>query len=224
MRKLFEERPMRRSIGWSMTVWFLVGLWVPSALAMTAVKRTLNDLVRLSDLVLIGTVKRIESAREPTSGKIYTYMTLSDLMVIKGDLRSNEYVLRLRGGVVDGMAEMYPGRPQFEEAKRYLIFVRGNFREFFPVVGMHQGVFHVEWDPERQQEVVRPFRGHVISAGNSGQLQQGQEELPTPTESVTVEQFVQRIQEQLRALEPGRQDNPDGSGSANPASSGGTTR
>jgi len=211
---------MRRSIGWGMAVWFL-GLWIPSAFALMAVPRTFDELVTLSELVLIGTVTRVESAWDAARERIYTHVTFSELQGLKGEFPNDTYVLRISGGIVGKVAEFYPGMLRFDQGKRYIIFVRGNFSDIFPVIGLHQGVFQVEWDPERQQEVVRPLQGQVVSEGNSGQLQRHQEALQ---DSLTVAQFVQRVQERLRALQQGRQEQPDDSTPANPASSGGITR
>jgi hypothetical protein len=172
-------------------------------------------------VVLIGTVKQVDSARDAARGRIYTYVTLTKLEVVKGKFSDNTYVLRMSGGTVGNVAQRYPGMPRFAQGERYIIFVRGNFSDTLPVVGLQQGIFHVVWDPERQQEVVRPIQGEIINEGNRGQLQQRQEALQ---ENVTVAQFVQRVQERLRALQQGRQEPPGDSTQADPTTPGGATR
>jgi hypothetical protein len=61
-----------------------------------------------------------------------------------------------------------------------------------------QGVFRVEWDPQRQQEVVRTFQD-LAHARTSGALSFAQQRASSLSATrVTVETFVQRIHEQLR--------------------------
>jgi hypothetical protein len=171
-------------------------------------------LVGLADWVLIGTVTQITSAVEAKGERIYTYVRLTDLEIIKGEWHDTEYVLRVSGGVVDQRGEVYHGLPQFEEGKRYILFIQGNFSALFPVVGLHQGVFRVEWDPARQQTVVWPLSdAHPKSLGGLP-LEEPRESI-LPAAGVTVEAFVQHIHAQLRVLSQegpgaGNADHPGG--------------
>ena len=198
---------MRQSIGWTVGILVLLVVWQTRVGALTAIQRTFTELVGLADCVLIGTVTRVTSALGTDGEKIYTYVTLADLEVIKGEVPDTSYVLRIRGGTVDTQREVYPGIPQLEVGGRYILFVQGNFRDLFPVVGLAQGVFRVEWDPERQQEVVRTSPEQQLASFLS-------------ETSMTVEAFVQRIHEQLR-LHP--QEGPRVTSPGGPPSPGGAT-
>ena len=165
--------------------------------------------------MLIGTVTQVTSAVEAKGERIYTYVTFTDLEMIKGAWHDTEYVLRVSGGVVDQRGEVYPGLPQFEEGRRYILFIQGNFSALFPVVGLHQGVFRVEWDPARQQTMVWPFSDYARPETR------GTLPLVEPRESMlsaagmTVEAFVQHIHAQLRVLSQegagaGNADHPGG--------------
>jgi hypothetical protein len=157
-------------------------------------------LVGLADWVLIGTVTQIASATEPRGERIYTYVTLVDLEMIKGAWHDTEYVLRVSGGFVDQRGEVYPGLPQFEVGRRYILFIQGNFSALFPVVGLHQGVFRVEWDAARQQMVVWPLADQENATIRSSPLLGQLRDAMHPAAGVTVEAFVQRIHAQLRIL------------------------
>jgi hypothetical protein len=189
---------MRPSIGWSVGIFFLVVVWETSVLALTAVQRTFDELVVLSECVLIGTVTTVKSELGSDGEKIYTYVTLSDLEVIKGEVSDIQYVLRVRGGNVDTKWEFYPGVPRLAVGGRYILFIQGNFHDFFPVVGLAQGIFRVEWDPERQREVVRNLQDQTYAQTGGGQPPEHQQESSLSATDVTVEAFVQRIHEQLR--------------------------
>jgi hypothetical protein len=80
----------------------------------------------------------------------------------------------------------------------HVLFIQGNFSALFPVVGLQQGVFRVEWDPARQQTMVWPLSDQA-RAITRGAPALGQESL-LPAAGMTVEAFVQRIHAQLRAL------------------------
>ena len=195
MRKI-----MQHCIGLAVVVWLLAIGWTTSSWALTAIPRTFAELVGLADWVLIGTVTQVTSAVEAKGTRIYTYVTLADLEVIKGEWHDSEYVLRVSGGAVDQRGEVYPGFPQFEAGRRYILFIQGNFSALFPVVGLHQGVFRVEWDPARQQTVVWPLSEQTPAQTHGGSpLGQARQSL-LPAASVTVEAFVQRIHAQLRIL------------------------
>jgi len=199
-RRYLMRQSMWHRLGAAVVVWLLALGWTTSPWALTARMRTFAELVGLADWVLIGTVTQVTSAVEAQGKRIYTYVTLTDLEVIKGKWHGTEYVLRISGGVVDQQGEVYSGLPLFEAGRRYLLCIQGNFSALFPVVGLHQGVFRVEWDPARQQTVVRPLASQVPARLLDGPLLEQPQESRLPAAGVTVEDFVQRIHAQLRAL------------------------
>ena len=203
----------RHRLGAAVVVWLLALVWTTSSWALTVVPRTFAELVGLADWVLIGTVTQVTSAVEAKGERIYTYVTLADLEVIKGEWHDTEYVLRVSGGVVDQRGEVYPGLPQFEEGKRYVLFIQGNFSALFPVVGLHQGVFRVEWDPTRQQTVVWPLSDDARPKTYGGLPLEEARESMLSAAGVTVEAFVQHIHAQLRVLS---QEGPDAGNADHP--------
>ncbi len=193
---------MRQRNAWAIGLVMLLLSWQTRVDALTAIPRTFAELVERADCVLIGTVMQVTTAVGAEGEKIYTYVTLADLEVLKGEVPDTSYVLRVRGGVVDTQAEVYPGLPQLEAGGRYILFVQGNFRDLFPVVGLHQGVFRVGWDPARQQEVVRPLQAESHVRSSAERLPDSPSEPSHPEDGVTVEAFVQRIQAHLQTLHP----------------------
>jgi hypothetical protein len=142
-----------RAIGVVLLAW---GLLSATAQALTVVPRSFDELVQLADTVVVGTVTAVHSEMTDTAAqRIISQVTLSQLQVIKGPAIDGDYVLQVPGGVVGRYAEDYPGLPSFEVGRRYVLFVRGNRRDFFPVVGVTQGVFRVVNDAAGRQVVVR---------------------------------------------------------------------
>ena len=137
-----------------------------SAHGLTVVPRSFDELVLLSDLILAGTVREIHSHYADgglNRNTIVSDVTLSDLQMVKGELDTADYVLRVPGGVVGRYAQDYPGIPAFQTGQRYLVFIRGNRRDFFPVVGVGQGVFRILINGQGEPVVIRD--DHVNHAG-----------------------------------------------------------
>lgn len=169
-------------------VWALL-LAMPAG-ALSVVQRSFDELVALSDLVLVGTVGELRSGYDsPDQKTIHTHIILGDLEVVKGRLDTAQYTLRIAGGRVDDRIDVYPGLPQLRPGQRYVLFIRGNFRDFFPVVGIHQGIYQVLSDGAGR-EVVLPASGDAARPGlAAGQL------LDTQLETLTA--FLRRIRSQL---------------------------
>src|SRR3569623_327776 len=160
MHQSLVLRPLHRIA----TAVLLALLTIPSAHALSVVPRSFDELVSLADVVLGGMVSAQQSrCVTPEQVQISTYVTLSDLQVVKGALDDPQYTLRIAGGVVGDRAEEYPGLPQLVTGQSYVLFVRGNQRDFFPVVGIHQGVYHIVKDAAGR-EVVLPLLGDAQEA------------------------------------------------------------
>ena len=106
-REFLTRKIIRYRIGSAVVVWLLALGWTTSSWTLTAVPRTFAELVGLADWVLIGTVTQVTSAVEAKGERIYTYVTLADLEMIKGAWHDTEYVLRVSGGVVNQRGEVY---------------------------------------------------------------------------------------------------------------------
>lgn len=144
--------------------------------ALSVVPRSFDELVSLSELVLVGTVSELRSGYDAPDRKIIrTQVILKDLEIVKGRLDTAHYTLRIAGGRVGDRIDVHPGLPQLRPGQRYVLFIRGNFRDFFPVVGINQGVYQVLRDGAGR-EVVLPATGDAAHAGLAAQLSAAQPE------------------------------------------------
>lgn len=136
-----------------------VSLWAHApAFALSVVPRSFDELVQRADLVMVGTVQDVRSEFADgglDQNTIFSYVSFGDLDVVKGRVAAMEYELRVPGGVVGRFAQDYPGVPTFQTGQRYLLFIRGNRRDFFPVVGITQGVYRVLTTTQERHVVVR---------------------------------------------------------------------
>ncbi len=101
-----------------------------------------SEIVRRSDLIVAGTVTRIESRYEQNRATIRTYVTLEGLQVFKGTAGA-KLVLRLEGGRIGADVLDVPLMPRFKLGARYLCYVSGNGEKLSPITGFHQGLFEI---------------------------------------------------------------------------------
>ena len=120
--------------------------------ALVVVQRSFQDLVGRAEQIVAGTVTSILQAQDE-SGAPATFVTFSDLTVLKGDV-GDTLTLRLYGGSGDGVVSRIPDLPAFTSGERAVIFVAGNGRDVCPLVGVWQGRFRVHFDATRGTDVV----------------------------------------------------------------------
>jgi len=130
---------------------FLLGLG-RAANAMVVVQRDFPELVALAEQIVVGTVSDIKQAADP-SGAPATYVTFSDLTVLKGDV-GDTLTLRFYGGESGAVVVRIADMPTFTLGERAVVFVAGNGQAVCPLVGVWQGRFHVRFDAEQQTDVV----------------------------------------------------------------------
>ena len=117
----------------------------------TLIPMDLGDLTAKAEDIFVGTVSDVRS--EKADGMIVTYVTFSDLRVVKGSLEDSVEV-RLSGGTVGEETLHVYGMPRFEVGERNLVFLAGNGRHGCPIVGWGQGRFRIRHDQGSRQELV----------------------------------------------------------------------
>lgn len=186
----------RLRASWTGGVLALSLLMCAPAHGLSVVARPFAELVKRADLVLAGTVKEVHSQfadHGVDQNTIFSYVTLTDLQVVKGRVTTSDYVLRVPGGVMGRFAQDYPGIPLFQAGQSYLLFIRGNHRDFFPVVGIGQGVFRILTNARGQRVVIRDDRvGHASQRALSAMTQ----------DAPTLDDFIQDIRARLRPDSP----------------------
>src|SRR5512139_1754761 len=104
--------------------WLAVVLLPPSTgTATTFVRIDERELVRSADVIVIGTVTRIEAA-ELADGAIATYVHVHPSDIIKGKsaVGAGPVVLREPGGVFGDRRDWLFGAPQFWAGEQDLLF------------------------------------------------------------------------------------------------------
>lgn len=123
-----------------------------SASAMVVAQRDFADLVARAEQIVVGTVTAVREADDGV-GAPATYVTFSELRVVKGDARDT-LTLRFYGGTSGSVVVHIPDMPTFAVGERAVLFVAGNGRDVCPLVGVWQGRFRVRFDASRGADVV----------------------------------------------------------------------
>lgn len=128
------------------------------AQALTSSEYSFDEQVDQADLILVGTVGQINSfwGQGRAADTIFSNIQLIDLEQLKGQHPDSDYQLRIIGGVIGDQAQLYPGLPQFISGQRYLLFIKGNKRSMFPIIGAGQGFYRLQWDAEQQRQIAIP--------------------------------------------------------------------
>jgi hypothetical protein len=173
-------------------------LLVTPASGMTVRKRDFPDLVARAEQIVIGTATAIREG-EDVSGAPATFVTFSDLSVLKGSVEG-ELTLRFYGGGSGRYVVRIPDMPQFQVGERAVLFVAGNGRDMCPLVGVWQGRFRVRVDAALGTEVVDDHAGRPVLGVNgrdvevAGAGSGGGASLP-----MTLDAFRQQIADEISA-------------------------
>lgn len=149
-------------------LWFLALSLVllPLPVGATSVlSLSFDSLVEEAEVIAVGTVTAIESAWDGDNNVPHTFVTFSNLEVLKGEADQTELTLRFFGGPTpDGGVAQIAGVPQFTLQERAVIFSVGNNHQAVPLVGIWQGVYRVVYDAERGVDTIRDHAGRPVTA------------------------------------------------------------
>jgi len=139
-----------------LTISLMIGAGQTHALTSTEV--SFDERVQQAELILVGTAGQINSFWGQGRGAetIFSTIQLTDLEQIKGTHPDSNYNLRVIGGIIGDQAQLYPGLPQFVSGQRYLLFIKGNNRSMFPIIGAGQGFYQLQWDAKQQRQIAIP--------------------------------------------------------------------
>jgi hypothetical protein len=132
-----------------------------NASATTLVKKTLDDLVKEADAIVIGTVTDTK-AHVGADKDVHTLVTVNGLRVLHGRYAEPSLTLRVAGGQSENEGLVVHGSPRFAAKDRVILFINGNGTQMVPFVGWIQGVFRLEKDARGRERVVDHDRNPVV--------------------------------------------------------------
>ena len=171
-----------------------LSLCTPAA-AMVVAPRDFADLVARAEQIVVGTVTDV-SAQPDASGAPFTFVTLSDLTVLKGDVGAT-LTLRFYGGTANGVMTWISDMPKFTAGERVVLFVAGNGRDVCPLVGVWQGRFAVRFDSTRNTEVVESHDGRPVIGLAGRELRFAPAHATATSAAITLDEFRQVVSDEL---------------------------
>jgi hypothetical protein len=149
---------------------------------MSIVPPTFSELVNGADYIVRATVKSVTSGWKETQGQrhIVTHVELEVRDVIAGTPPS-PLILEMLGGQIGDQLMVVEGAPQFKVGEEGIFFVRGNGRQFFPLVAVSHGHYPILKDAAGLEyvardnlvplmsvdEVAKPLKGIATSSGQA---------------------------------------------------------
>ena len=172
----------------------LLSLCIPAA-AMVVVPRDFADLVARAEQIVVGTVTDV-TPQPDASGTPFTFVTLSDLSALKGDVGAT-LTLRFYGGAANGVVTWISDMPTFTVGERVVLFVAGNGQDICPLVGVWQGRFGVRFDSTRNTEVVESHDGRPVIGLAGRELRFAPAHATATSAAITLDEFRQMVSDEL---------------------------
>lgn len=144
---------------------------LPASSSATTVRQiSFDDLCARADTVFFGTVTAVETRRTPGSDFIYTYTQFDVAEWLTGGDRADSYCLKTLGGTLGEKSLVVHGMPGFEIGRQYILFLHDTAPSVCPVVGWHQGCFHVLADGDNVTPVVHGYDHQPIIDVDNGDV------------------------------------------------------
>ena len=148
-------------------------LVAPPAAASVVLKSNVEEMTRLSALVVHGEVLSVAPYKRPGSRmQIVTDVTLRVIEVMKGDHEGPNLTFTLPGGRVGDYTMKIPGMPQFRAGEAVVLFLEPT-REGYAISGLQQGRFSIMTEPVTGMKVALRAYTHGLALAHrdpAGQL------------------------------------------------------
>jgi hypothetical protein len=125
---------------------------IPSAFATTIVMPTDASMVIGSRAIIRGRVLAVESALDPQTNRIYTYITVRVQEVFKGEISQRKIVLKQEGGQVAERGTRIYGTPEFTPDENVILYLDTWADGAFRVHQMFLGKFNIVTDEQTGQQ------------------------------------------------------------------------
>ncbi|MGD9763028.1 MAG: matrixin family metalloprotease [Candidatus Binatia bacterium] len=159
-----------------------------------------TQLARVSVGAVRGTVTAIESAVDPATGTIRTYVHLDPVEILFGELPDGELVLREAGGRVGKTTEWVFGNPQYRVGETVLAFLSADADGALRTTAMAMGKFSVSARADGTARAVRSLgEGAAVWDAHRGEL----------VDAPAAEEYdLEALRESLRAAATSWADKP----------------
>lgn len=112
------------------------------------------QLVRDSEVIVVGTVGSLRSEWNADKTRIQTVVTIRVDETIKGAVDAGSLTVVIPGGEVGEVGEWYSHSVRFKDAEEVVVFAKKDIRGVLRVTDGEQGKFLVEKDPKDGSRII----------------------------------------------------------------------
>ena len=125
---------------------FLLALALAAPLCANSTLRVdFGQLSHMAARVVAGRIINITTAEDPTSGYIYSTVTVAVMQAVPAQLAGREYSFRMLGGEANGRIQYIADYPKLRTGNEVVLFLNSDTSSVFgPTVGLGQGIFFLE--------------------------------------------------------------------------------
>jgi hypothetical protein len=175
-----------------------ISVLAPFARATSVVPPSFDQLVAQSDYIVQAVVTNISSevVADARGRHIISHIALDVKRVISGN-PPQPLVLQVLGGKVGSEEMIVTGAPRFAVGDEDILFLRGNGRQFNPLVGLMHGRYPVRHDSQGRDYITRSNGSPLYDTGDvalpmgtASQVKAAHASAPP----LSVSDFISRIQ------------------------------
>ena len=166
-----------------------------TARATTVVPMRERELVASSIGAVRGQVTRIDTAADPDSGAISTYVSIETAERVFGSLPSGTLVLRERGGWTGGRGQWIFGSPEYEVGESVLVFLSRYADGALHTTGLSLGKYRLA-EGAGGSRALRQLGGVAALDPQTGALRDA------PDDAIALPELLARVRDALGAGAP----------------------
>ncbi len=126
-----------------------------SLFGSTVVPLNIQELSARASRVAAGRIEHVVSYRDAITGRIVSKVRMSEVRALPGAGPAGALTFEMVGGTLDGVRQWIAGFPSFEVGDRVVLFLaEDTTTPLGPTVGLWQGVFFVNTDPESGSDIL----------------------------------------------------------------------
>jgi len=155
----------------------LLAALAAAAFASTVTRLSFRQLSQMAHRVAVGKIEKLTSYQDPSSGRIYSDVQISETRALGEGLPRPALTFRMAGGTVGDLRQWIAGFPALQAGDRVVLFLGPDTTTpLGPTIGLWQGVFFVDAEAASGRETVldhrrlpvAEIRGDELVAGEAG--------------------------------------------------------
>jgi hypothetical protein len=113
-----------------------------------------EELVRESDVIVVGSVGSLKSEWNADRSRIQTAVTINVGETVKGSVQGGSLTVVIPGGEVDGVGEWYSHSVRFQDTEEVVVFAKKDQKGVMRVTGGEHGKFLVKAGKDAGSKII----------------------------------------------------------------------